>query len=30
MQDCVKACLDQNKFSADCKAKLGAKASVGK
>lgn len=26
MQDCIKAGMDMNKFSADCKSKLAAKA----
>jgi hypothetical protein len=28
MKDCVKAGMDMNKFSADCKAKLAAKAAA--
>ena len=30
MQDCIKSGLDMNKFSADCKTKLAAKAEAGK
>ena len=30
MKDCIKSGMDMNKFSADCKTKLAAKATAGK